>query len=162
VQAKKFLIESGINFSYAPPREGKPISMEVGGQVIDGFDRAAYRSALTAAGYPEKADKERINKTRMVFILLAMMAIVAMIYGPVAAFLVELFPTRIRYTSLSLPYHIGAGCIGGFLPFFATYLSLSQGNIYAGLWYPITIAAISLVIGSIFLKETYRTNIHAH
>jgi sugar phosphate permease len=83
-----------------------------------------------------------------------MMIYVTMVYGPIAAFLVELFPTRIRYTSMSLPYHIGNGWFGGMLPLLATAIVASYGNIYAGLWYPIVVALITAVIGFVFLKET--------
>jgi len=82
------------------------------------------------------------------------MLYVTMVYGPIAAFLVELFPTRIRYTSMSLPYHIGNGWFGGFLPFTATFLSISYGNIFQGLWYPIIVATMTLVIGTLFIRET--------
>jgi hypothetical protein len=83
-----------------------------------------------------------------------------MVYGPIAALLVELFPTRIRYTSMSLPYHIGNGWFGGMLPFVATVMVAASGNIYAGLWYPVVVAAMTLVIGSLFLRETKDRKIH--
>jgi hypothetical protein len=112
------------------------------------------KSALTAAGYPEKADPSRIN-TPMVIVLLSILVIyVTMVYGPIAAWLVELFPTRIRYTSMSLPYHIGNGWFGGFLPTISFALVAASGNIYQGLWYPIGIAVMTLVIGTLFLPET--------
>jgi hypothetical protein len=85
---------------------------------------------------------------------------VTMVYGPIAAFLVELFPTRIRYTSMSLPYHIGNGWFGGMLPLTATALVAANGNIYAGLWYPVTVAVISLIVGAIFIRETKNHKIH--
>ena len=90
----------------------------------------------------------------IVAIIFLLMIYVTMVYGPIAAFLVELFPTKIRYTSMSLPYHIGNGWFGGFLPFTATFLAISHGNIYAGLWYPIAIATMTLVIGTLFIAET--------
>ena len=86
---------------------------------------------------------------------------VTMVYGPIAAMLVEMFPTRIRYTGMSLPYHIGNGWFGGFLPAIVFALSASAGNIYYGLWYPIVIAVMSLVIGTLFLRETKNRDIHA-
>jgi Sugar (and other) transporter len=88
------------------------------------------------------------------------MLYVTMVYGPIAALLVELFPTKIRYTSMSLPYHIGNGWFGGFLPFTATFLSIAAGNIYQGLWYPIIIATMTLVIGALFLPETKDLDLH--
>lgn len=151
VQAKKLLISSGINFQYGPPVEGQPVAISVAGTTVKGFDPAAYRKALAAAGYPAKADPAQISMLRIVGILVVMTIMVAMIYGPVAAFLVELFPPEIRYTALSFPYHIGAGIFGGFLPFFATWLSLSVGDVFAGLWYPVVITAAVCLIGSILL-----------
>ncbi len=112
------------------------------------------RGALNAAGYPEKADTDRINIPMTIFLLWILVIFVTMVYGPIAAYLVELFPTRIRYTSMSLPYHIGNGWFGGFLPAISFALVAATGNIYYGLWYPIGIALMSLVIGTIFLRET--------
>jgi MFS family permease len=153
VQAKKLLISSGINFQYGPPLKDQPIGITVAGRTVSGFNPAAYRQALTEAGYPAKADPAQISHGLIVLILVAMTIIVAMIYGPVASFLVEFFPAKIRYTALSFPYHIGAGIFGGFLPFFATWLSLSVGDIFAGLWYPIVITAVVCVIGTILLPN---------
>jgi len=97
----------------------------------------------------------------MILLLLVIMVLyVTMVYGPIAAFLVELFPTQIRYTSMSLPYHIGNGWFGGLLPLIATAIVAATGNIYYGLWYPIIVAAMTLVIGSIFIKETKDHKIH--
>ena len=87
-------------------------------------------------------------------ILVIMVIYVTMVYGPIAAFLVELFPTRIRYTSMSLPYHIGNGWFGGMLPLLATAMVAASGDIYYGLWYPIVVAVMTLIIGSLFLRET--------
>ncbi|HQS10409.1 MAG: MFS transporter [Rhizobiales bacterium 24-66-13] len=153
VQAKKLLISSGINFQYGPPLEGQKVAISVAGKTVQGFDPAAYRKALAEAGYPAKADPARVNTVHIVMLLVAMTLIVAMIYGPVASFLVEFFPANIRYTALSFPYHIGAGIFGGFLPFFATWLSLSVGDVFAGLWYPVVITAVVCVIGSILLPN---------
>jgi len=114
----------------------------------------ALKANLTAAGYPEKADPARINKPMVLLILTILVIYVTMVYGPIAAWLVELFPTRIRYTSMSLPYHIGNGWFGGFLPTIAFALVALTGNMYQGLWYPIAIAAMTFVIGTLFLPET--------
>jgi MFS family permease len=154
VQAKKLLVESGVNFQYADPVPGQAVAMTVQGNTIEGYDAASYRKALTDAGYPAKADPARISTGKILLLLVAMTIIVAMVYGPVAAYLVEIFPPAIRYTALSFPYHIGAGIFGGFLPFFATYISLSQGNIFAGLWYPIVVTLVTGVVGSILLPDT--------
>jgi len=112
------------------------------------------KAALTAAGYPEKADPARINKAGTLFLLWVLVIYVTMVYGPIAAYLVELFPTRIRYTSMSLPYHIGNGWFGGFLPTISFALVAATGNMYFGLWYPIGIALMTVVIGGLFLRET--------
>ena len=120
---------------------------------------AALKPTLATAGYPEKADPARINKPMVLAILALLVIYVTMVYGPIAAWLVELFPTRIRYTSMSLPYHIGNGWFGGFLPTISFALVAATGNIYYGLWYPIVIALMTFVIGSLFLRETYKADI---
>jgi len=120
---------------------------------------AALKPTLVAAGYPEKADPARINKPMVLAILALLVIYVTMVYGPIAAWLVELFPTKIRYTSMSLPYHIGNGWFGGFLPTISFALVAATGNIYYGLWYPIVIALMTFVIGSLFLRETYKVDI---
>ncbi len=114
----------------------------------------ALKAALTDAGYPEKADTARINMPMTILLLWILVIYVTMVYGPIAAYLVELFPTRIRYTSMSLPYHIGNGWFGGFLPAISFALVAASGNLYYGLWYPIIIAVMTLVIGTLFLRET--------
>ena len=114
----------------------------------------ALKAALTQAKYPEKADDARINKPMVLLILTILVLYVTMVYGPIAAWLVELFPTQIRYTSMSLPYHIGNGWFGGFLPTISFALVAATGNIYYGLWYPIGIALMTFVIGTLFLHET--------
>ena len=119
------------------------------------------RAALDAVGYPEKADPAAIDRTKVVGILFILALYVTMVYGPIAALLVELFPTRIRYTSMSLPYHIGNGWFGGFLPTTAFAMVAATGNIYYGLWYPIVVALITLAAGLLFLPETYRRRIDA-
>jgi MFS family permease len=120
---------------------------------IAGF-QAEVASALETAGYPAKADPAQINRLAVVAILFVLVLYVTMVYGPIAALLVELFPSRIRYTSMSLPYHIGNGWFGGFLPTTAFAIVAATGNIYSGLWYPIAVAALTLVIGALFLPET--------
>jgi len=109
---------------------------------------------VTAAGYPVKADSTQINYGMTLLLLFVMVVYVTMVYGPIAAMLVELFPTRIRYTSMSLPYHIGNGWLGGFLPTTAFAIVAMTGNIYSGLWYPIAIAAFTFVVGVLFVPET--------
>jgi len=103
---------------------------------------------------PKPADLNKVNWVMAELILVIMVIYVTMVYGPIAAFLVELFPTRIRYTSMSLPYHIGNGWFGGILPLLATALVAAYGDIYAGLWYPIIISVMTLLVGAFFLRET--------
>lgn len=117
--------------------------------------------ALKASGYPVKADPSAINYFAVFLLLFYLVILVTMVYGPIAAMLVEMFPTRIRYTSMSLPYHIGNGWFGGLLPTISFALVAQNGNIYYGLWYPIIIAAITLVIGVLFIKETKDVDIYA-
>lgn len=105
-------------------------------------------------GYPSKPDTAKVNKGMAILILVILMAYGALVYAPLAAVLVELFPTRIRYTSMSLPYNIGNGWFGGFLPASVFAIVAAKGNIYAGLWYPIIIATMSFIVGMLFLKET--------
>jgi hypothetical protein len=117
--------------------------------------------AIKAAGYPTKANPDQINYVMVLVLLTILVIYVTMVYGPIAAMLVEMFPTRIRYTSMSLPYHIGNGWFGGFLPATAFALVSYKGDIYFGLWYPIVIAAMTFVIGMLFVKETKDNDIYA-
>jgi hypothetical protein len=116
---------------------------------------------LKAAGYPTKADPAKMDKFMVALILTYLVILVTMVYGPIAAMLVELFPTRIRYTSMSLPYHIGNGWFGGLLPTTAFAIVAQTGNMYNGLWYPIIIAAATFVIGTLFVRETKNVDIYA-
>jgi Sugar (and other) transporter len=117
------------------------------------FD-TALGAALDAGGYPARADRAAMNVPMMLLVLWILVIYVTMVYAPIAAMLVEMFPTRIRYTSMSLPYHIGNGWFGGFLPTTAFAIVAATGNIYSGLWYPVIIAVISFVIGTLFVRET--------
>ena len=119
-------------------------------------------AALKAAGYPAKADMTKFDKVSVVIILTYLVLLVTMVYGPIAAMLVEMFPTRIRYTSMSLPYHIGNGWFGGLLPTTAFAIVAQTGNMYNGLWYPIIIAGATVVIGGLFIKETKDVDIYAN
>ena len=164
------LAKAGIPYTIEPVAAGTVAKVSVGGTDVASYEGAGLagddakakgeafgkelKAALTSAGYPEKADPARINKPMVVAILTLLVIYVTMVYGPIAAWLVELFPTRIRYTSMSLPYHIGNGWFGGFLPTIAFALVAATGNIYYGLWYPIVIAVMTFVIGSLFLRET--------
>lgn len=119
---------------------------------------ARLRTSLDAAGYPPKADMSAVNYPMLVLMCTWLVILVTMVYGPIAAWLVELFPTRIRYTAMSLPYHIGNGWFGGFLPVTSFAIVAATGNIYNGLWYPIIVALMSVVIGGLFLRETRGTD----
>ena len=133
---------------------------EVSGKAIAQFKKDVA-AALKEAGYPAKADPAKIDKVKIIMILSVLVIYVTMVYGPIAAMLVEMFPTRIRYTSMSLPYHIGNGWFGGLMPTIAFAMVAQNGDMYYGLWYPITIAAITFVIGMLFVKETKDTDIYA-
>jgi len=122
----------------------------------------ALTAAIRSHGYPAKADPAQTNSVMVVVLLTILVLFVTMVYGPIAAMLVEMFPTRIRYTSMSLPYHIGNGWFGGLLPTTAFAIVASTGNMYNGLWYPIIIAAMTLVIGTLFIRETKDVDIYAN
>ncbi|NIA00441.1 MFS transporter [Massilia sp. CCM 8734] len=123
--------------------------------------KADVAAAIKAAGYPAKADSDQINKPMVVLLLFILVLYVTAVYGPIAAMLVEMFPTRIRYTSMSLPYHIGNGWFGGLLPTTAFALVAYKGDIYYGLWYPIIVALVTVVIGGLFVRETKDNDIYA-
>ena len=122
---------------------------------------SALGGALDAAGYPAKADRAAIDVPMVLLLLWILVLYVTMVYGPIAAMLVEMFPTRIRYTSMSLPYHIGNGWFGGFLPTTSFAIVAATGDIYSGLWYPVAISVITLVIGVLFVRETKDVDIRS-
>jgi len=153
-RAKDFLTKSGLSFKTADAPAGtEAVSVRIGATTLDMWNAGNWRKALIMAGYPVKADPDKINWPMTLVILTLFVVYVTMVYGPIAAFLVELFPTKIRYTSMSLPYHIGNGWFGGMLPLVATAVAAATGNIYNGLWYPIIVALMSVVVGSLFLRE---------
>ena len=153
-KVKTFLVKQGLPYSSVAAPAGSTVQVSVGDVKLDGFDEAALRGAITLAGYPQQADMQQINKPMIVALIVALIIISAMCYGPLAALMVELFPTRIRYTSMSLPYHIGNGWFGGFLPTVSFALVVYTGDIFYGLWYPVLITGVSLVVGMICLRET--------
>ncbi len=171
--AKSYLAKNGISYANVEAAEGAVAEVRIGARrlvapdpsVVTGEVRkgavaayqAALKGALAEAGYPAKA--EGMNTVAVVAILWFMVLLVTMVYGPIAALLVELFPTRIRYTSMSLPYHIGNGWFGGFLPTTAFAMVAATGDIYYGLWYPVVLASVTLVLGVLFLPETFRRDI---
>src|SRR5713226_7159 len=173
--AKSFLAKAGVSYrrvdapagTVAQIRSGETTLTAPDPKVVTGADRktaiAAFqketKAALSAAGYPDKADPATINKPMVVLILFILVLYVTMVYGPIAALLVELFPTRIRYSAMSLPYHIGNGWFGGFLPTTAFAMVAATGDIYYALWYPIFVAGATLIVGLFFLPETFKRNI---
>ena len=175
--AKGALAKAGVSYGNQAGGSGQVALVKIGQVAVTGFDGRGLKpaefkarseafgktvgAALKAAGYPAKADPARINVPLVVAILSVLVMIGAMGYGPIAAMLVEMFPARIRYTSMSLPYHLGNGWFGGFLPTTAFAITAATGNIYSGLWYPVTIAAVTVVIGSLFIRETRGVDIEA-
>src|SRR3989441_4063340 len=152
-RVKDFLTKQGLSFKTVSAEAGK-VTTTIGEQKVEGWDQAKLAATLKAAGAPPTADKSKVNWFMAELILFIMVIYVTMVYGPIAAFLVELFPTEIPYTSMALPYHIGNGWFGGMLPLRATAMVAATGDIYFGLWYPIVVAVMSLIIGTIFLRET--------
>jgi len=154
---KSALVNLSVNYNNVTAPAGTKASVKIGDQTI-AADTANLPAAIAAAvknhGYPASADPNDINYPMTVLLLVILVVYVTMVYGPIAAWLVELFPTRIRYSGLSLPYHIGNGWFGGFLPATVFAIVAATGNIYSGLWYPIIVAAMSFVVALIFLPET--------
>jgi len=162
-KAKDFLTKSGLSFESLPASGDATVVAKIGSTEIAGWTPPAddkskpdprYVQALAATGYPKEVDKSALNYPMTLLILVILVLYVTMVYGPIAAFLVELFPTKIRYTSMSLPYHIGNGWFGGMLPLLATAMVAASGNIYQGLWYPVVVAVMTLVVGTLFLRDT--------
>jgi MFS family permease len=173
--AKSYLSRAGLNYHNEAAPAGTMATVKIGDKVIQSVDGKAadakdkvkafetdMSSTLKADGYPPKADPTQMNKPMVVVLLAILVIFVTMVYGPIAAMLVEMFPTRIRYTSMSLPYHIGNGWFGGFLPATAFAIVAAKGDIYSGLWYPIVVALLTFVIGMLFIKETKDVDIYAN
>jgi MFS family permease len=162
--AKSFLARNAVNYANEAAPAGSAAQVKIGEKTLVVSNAADFNKAATAAireaGYPAKADPAKINHVMVTLLLTVLVIYVTMVYGPIAAMLVEMFPTRIRYTSMSLPYHIGNGWFGGFLPTTAFAIVAATGNIYNGLWYPIIIALMTLVLGALFVRETKDNRIH--
>ncbi|MFM8609990.1 MAG: MFS transporter [Burkholderiaceae bacterium] len=177
--AKRFLAQNSVSYENQTGPAG-PAVVQIGDKTITAptakvvnskFDEestkaiAAFKKevseALKAAGYPAKADPAKVDKVSIVIILSILVIYVTMVYGPIAAMLVEMFPTRIRYTSMSLPYHIGNGWFGGLMPTIAFAMVAQNGDMYYGLWYPIVIASVTFVIGLVCVRETKDVDIYA-
>jgi len=175
--AKQVLAGASVSYENAAGAPGTPAVIKIGTTEItshtakglpadearkkDGEFKKAVADALKTAGYPSKADPAKVDKLKVTMILFYLVLLVTMVYGPIAAMLVELFPTRIRYTSMSLPYHIGNGWFGGLLPTTAFAIVAQTGNMYNGLWYPIIIASVTFVVGTLFIRETKDVDIYA-
>ena len=175
--AKQVLASSSVSYENVAGPAGAPATIKIGEVEIASYSskglpadeakaksaefKKAVAEALKAAGYPAKADPAKVDKVKITIILTYLVILVTMVYGPIAAMLVEMFPTKIRYTSMSLPYHIGNGWFGGLLPTTAFAIVAQTGNMYNGLWYPIIIAGMTFVIGMIFVKETKDVDIYA-
>jgi MFS family permease len=173
--AKSFLAKAGVSYQRIDAPAGSVAQIRAGDATLTAPDPRAVqgaerktaiatfqnsaKAALSAVGYPDKADKASINQPMVVLILFILVLYVTMVYGPIAALLVELFPARIRYSAMSLPYHIGNGWFGGFLPTTAFAMVAATGDIYYGLWYPIVVAGITVVVGVLFLPETVNRHI---
>ncbi len=173
--AKSFLARNAVNYANVAAPAGTVAQIKIGDKVITSFDKKAAgaegvakekafneqaTAAIRAAGYPAGADLAKVNMPLVIGILTILVIYVTMVYGPIAAMLVELFPTRIRYSGMSLPYHIGNGWFGGFLPPTAFAIVAATGNIYSGLWYPVVVAGMTFVIGLLFVPETKDRNIY--
>ncbi len=167
--AKSALANAGVSYTNVATGDSGPAYVMIGDKRLTSLEGSAlskaefktakdawtktFNAELKAAGYPAKADPERMNKPLVVGLIWLLVIYVTMVYGPIAAALVEMFPARIRYTSMSLPYHLGNGWLGGFLPTTAFAMVAATGNIYYGLWYPIVVASFTAVVGALFLKE---------
>lgn len=149
-KALNFLSKRGISYDKQP---GDAVTLKVGTSEVAGFDDKAYIAALEAAGYPDKSDPEQRNGLVIILVVAALVALSAMTYGQVAAILVEMFPAKIRYTSMSIPYHIGTGYFGGFLPFISQLIVVSTGGAFNGLWYGIGVTAMAFIVSAIWLPE---------
>jgi MFS family permease len=160
-KARVYLSKRGVPFEIQPAKPDAPVSLAVGDKTLTGFKEADYEAAVTGAGYPKAANPAAVNYLGAELILIVFIVYVTMVYGPIAAFLVELFPTRIRYTSMSFPYHIGNGWFGGFLPLIIASITAATGNIYAGFWYPIGVALMTFIIGAVFIRETKNRDIRS-
>ena len=176
--AKQVLAGASVSYENAAGAPGSVASIKIGETVVESYSakglpaaeakakgdafKKAVADTLKAAGYPAKADPARQNNVMIIIILTYLVILVTMVYGPIAAMLVELFPTKIRYTSMSLPYHIGNGWFGGLLPTTAFAIVAQTGNMYNGLWYPIIIASMTFVVGMLFVKETKDVDIYAN
>jgi MFS family permease len=160
-KTKALLSKMGVPYTNSTLTAGSAIEIRVGSSRISGFDAKAIQSALTTANYPSRADPAQMNLSMLLVLLTVLIALVPLSYAPLAAALVEMFPTRIRYTALSVPYHLGVGWVGGMVPTVAFSLVVATGNIYYGLWFPVTVVSLSFVIGMCYMKESRGRDLHS-
>jgi MFS family permease len=159
-RTKAFLTKSGVSYTHVQQDVPNGVEVQVGDDILTGFDDVALKSVLSKNGYPEGANPSQHDYVVMGLWIAFLAVFATMTYGPIAAFLVELFPCRIRYSSLSIPYHLGSGVIGGFTPFVAFAIMTATGQVFAGLWYPIVVAALSAIINITCLPETKDRSLH--
>jgi MFS family permease len=159
-ELQDFFSKRSLSYETVEGSLGQPAIVKINDETFSGFEENRLTTTLKHLGYPTKANPDEVNTFMLVLLVWIQVVYVTMVYGPIAAFLVELFPTRIRYTSMSLPYHIGNGWFGGMLPLTAAALVATTGNIYAGLWYPVVVAALTAVVGVIFIRETKDHHLH--
>ena len=153
-RTRDFLTQSGLSYQVEAGAKAGQLVTHVGQRTVNGFDANALRKTLVAAGYPTSTNIREINRPLMYLLLALLMIWGAMAYGPMSAYYVELFPAKVRYTSISVPYNIGAAIFGGLAPFLSTAIAVKSGNVYSGLWYALVVGSVSVVIGAIFMKET--------
>ena len=175
--ARSYLARAGVTYDTVAAPPGTIAEMHVGDRALPSFhgeqlsaadlktQRAAWAkqadALISAGGYPLSADRSKINVPLVLLILVTLMSLAAMVYGPMAALLTELFPAKVRYTSMSLPYHLGTGWFGGFLPPVAFAMVAATGNVFSGLWYPLIFASLTFIVGVLLLPETKGTDLHA-
>ncbi|WP_425018500.1 hypothetical protein [Paraburkholderia caballeronis] len=173
--AKKTLSGASVNYTTVAAGPGAPTTVVIGDEVIAGFDSAgldasalkaragefghALGGALVKAGYPEKADMQQFRFVPVLLLVLYLVFVMSLTYAPIAAILVEMFPTHLRYTSMSIPFHVASGWIGGLLPALSFAIAAARGNIYAGLWYPLFWTVLAIVVTVFAYRESHRTDI---
>lgn len=159
-RVKNFLNKAGLSYAAAPGNGNDEVLTKIGTAEVKGFDAEALTRTLGSLGYVQKVDSASMNMPVVVLLLIILTSYGSLIYGPLAAFLVEQFPTRIRNTSVAVSYNFGTGWFGGMTPFIASALALSSGDIFGGLWYPIILTAVVFVIGGLFIREQPETAIN--
>jgi hypothetical protein len=153
-RARDFLTQAGLSYQVEAGAQDGTLVTHFGKLAVSGFEPVAYKKTLAIAGYPASIDTKRVNRPLMFGLIALLMIWGAMAYGPMSAYYVELFPAKIRYTSISVPYNIGAAVFGGLAPFMSTAIAVKTGNVYYGLWYAIIVGGVAVLIGALFMRET--------